>query len=82
MTERLLGRDGSMNNIDLCEDKKITISFSNLNEIKFIVNDFDEEELRQIIGQFNNGNLIKIRNIFVNPKNINYFKVDDLEEDL
>lgn len=71
-----------MNNIDLCEDKKITISFSNLNEIKFIVNDFDEEELRKIIGQFNNGNLIKIRNIFVNPKNINYFKVDDLEEDL
>ncbi len=71
-----------MNNIDLCEDKKITIGFSNLNEIKFIVNDFDEEELRQIIGQFNNGNLIKIRNIFVNPKNINYFKVDDLEEDL
>lgn len=71
-----------MNNIDLCEDKKITISFSNLNEIKFIANDFDEEELRKIIGQFNNGNLIKIRNIFVNPKNINYFKVDDLEEDL
>ena len=71
-----------MNNIDLCEDKKITISLTNLNEIKFIVNDFDEEELRQIIGQFNNGNLIKIRNIFVNPKNINYFKVGDLEEDL
>lgn len=71
-----------MNNIDLCEDKKITIGFSNLNEIKFRANEFDEEELIKIISQFNNGNLMKIRNIFVNPKNINYFIVDDLEEDL
>lgn len=71
-----------MNNIDFSEDKKITIGFSNLQEIKFRVNDFDEEELKKIISQFNNGNLMKIRNIFVNPKNINYFKVDDLEEDL
>lgn len=70
-----------MNKLDFCESKKITISFSNLNEIKFVVNDFDEEELKKIISQFNNGNLMKIRNIFINPKNINYFKVDDLEED-
>lgn len=71
-----------MNNIDFSEDKKITIGFSNLQEIEFRVNDFDEEGLKKIISQFNNGNLMKIRNIFVNPKNINYFKVDDLEEDL
>lgn len=62
--------------------KKITIGFSNSQEIKFIVNNFDEEELKKIISQFNNGNLMKIRNVFVNPKNINFFKVDDLEEDL
>lgn len=71
-----------MNELDFCEHKKITISFSNLNEIKFVVNEFDEEELKKIISQFNNGNLMTIRNIFVNPKNINYFKIDDLEEDL
>ena len=71
-----------MNELDFCEHKKFTISFSNLNEIKFVVNDFDEEELKKIISQFNNGNLMKIRNIFVNPKNINYFKIDDLGEDL
>lgn len=69
-----------MNNIDFSEDKKITICFSDLREIKFRANDFDEEELRKIISQFNNGNLMKIRNVFVNPKNIDYFKVDDLEE--
>ena len=71
-----------MNNLYFSEDKKITISFSNFNEIKFVVNEFDEEELKKIISQFNNGNLMKIRNIFVNPKNINCFKIDDLGEDL
>ena len=70
-----------MNNIDLCEDKKITIMFSNSPGIEFRVNDFGEEELRKIISQFNNGNLMKIRNIFVNPQNIDFFKVDDFEED-
>lgn len=71
-----------MNGLDSNEYQKITISFSNLNEIKFAVNEFDEEELKKIISQFNNGNLMKIRNIFVNPKNINYFKIDDLGEEL
>lgn len=71
-----------MNNIDLSEDKKFTIIFSNSPGVEFRVNDFDEEELRKIISQFNNGNLMKIRNIFVNPKNINYFKIDDFEEGL
>lgn len=70
-----------MNGLDFYEDKKITINFSDLQEIKFRVNDFDEDEMMKIISQFNNGNLIKIRNIFVNPQNINYFKVDDLEEE-
>ena len=54
-----------MNNLDFSEDKKITISFSNLNEIKFRVDDFDEEELRKIVSQFNNGNLMRFRNIFL-----------------
>lgn len=71
-----------MNNTKVIEDKKITIIFSDLYEVKFRMNDFDEEELREVISQFNNGNLMKIRNIFVNPKNINYFKIDDLGEDL
>lgn len=71
-----------MNGLDSNEYQKITISFSNLNEINFAVNEFDEEELKKIISQFNNGNLMKIRNIFVNPKNINYFKIDDLGEEL
>ena len=44
------------------------------------MNDFDEEELRKIISQFNNGNLMKIRNFYVNPKSINYFIIDDVEE--
>ena len=70
-----------MNGLDFGRCKKITIAFSDYREIKFALVDFDEEELKKIISQFNNGNLMKIRNIFVNPKNINYFKVDDLEEE-
>lgn len=69
-----------MNNIDLCEDKKFTIIFSNSPGVEFRVNDFDEEELRKIISQFDNGNLMKIRNFYVNPKSINYFIIDDVEE--
>lgn len=70
-----------MNGLDFDGYKKITIAFSDYREIKFALDNFDEEELKRIISQFNNGNLMKIRNIFVNPKNINYFKVDDLEEE-
>lgn len=70
-----------MNGLDFDGCKKITIAFSDHREIKFALVDFDEEELKKIISQFNNGNLMKIRNIFVNLKNINYFKVDDLEEE-
>lgn len=70
-----------MNGLDFDGYKKFTIAFSDYREIKFALDNFDEEELKRIISQFNNGNLMKIRNIFVNPKNINYFKVDDLEEE-
>lgn len=69
-----------MNNISFSGSKKMTINFTDLREIKFTLKNFDEDELTKIISQFNNGNLIKIRNIFVNPKNINYFKVDDVDE--
>ena len=71
-----------MNGLSFNGDKKITIHFSNFKEVKFAVINFDEEELRKIISQFNNGNLMKVRNIFISPKNINYFEVEDLEEDL
>lgn len=71
-----------MNGLSFDGCKRIAIKFSDSQEIKFTVNNFDEEELTKIISQFNNGNLMKIRNIFVNPKSINYFKVDDLEEGL
>ena len=54
-----------MNGLDSNECKKITISFSNLNEIKFAVSEFDEEELKKIISQFNNGNLIKFQHAWV-----------------
>lgn len=52
-------------------------------DLKLIgVDDFTQDELTKIISQFNNGNLMKIRNFFVNPKNINCFVVDDFEESM
>lgn len=60
--------------------KKFTIGFSNSQKAEFLVDDFTQDELRKIIGQFNNGNLMKIRSFYVNPKNINYFIIDDVEE--
>lgn len=71
-----------MNGLGFNGGKKITISFSNFKEVKFAVINFDEEELKKIISQFDNGNLMKVRNIFINPKNVDYFEVEDLEEDL
>ena len=62
----------------LLKIKKSQLFFSNSQEAKFEVHDFNEEELEKIISQFNDGNLMKFRNLFVNPKNINCFKVDDL----
>ena len=60
--------------------KKIKIHFSNGGELSFIVINFTEKELTKITSQFNNGNLMRIRNLSVNPKNINYFSIEDFEE--
>ena len=60
--------------------KKFTIGFSDSQKAEFLVDYFTQDELRKIIGQFNNGNLMKIRNFYVNPKNINYFIINDVEE--
>lgn len=59
--------------------QKIKIYFSNGGELSFLVRNFTEKELTKITSQFNNGNLMRIRNLSVNPKNINYFYVDDFE---
>lgn len=60
--------------------QKIKICFSNGEEFSFLVRNFTEKELTKITSQFNNGNLMRIRNLSVNPKNVNYFYVDDFEE--
>lgn len=62
--------------------KKFTIGFSDSQKAEFLVDDFTQDELTKIISQFNNGNLMKIRNFFINPKSINYFVVDDFEESM
>lgn len=60
--------------------QKIKICFTNGEELSFLVRNFTEKELTKITSQFNNGNLMKIRNLSVNPKNINYFFVEENEE--
>ena len=60
--------------------QKIKISFTNGEELSFLVRNFTEKELTKITSQFNNGNLMRIRNLSVNPKNVNYFFVEDFEE--
>lgn len=60
--------------------QKIKIHFTNGEELSFLVRNFTEKELTKITSQFNNGNLMKIRNLSVNPKNVNYFFVEDFEE--
>ena len=60
--------------------KKIKILFNNGEGIIFLPRNFTEKELTKITSQFNNGNLMRIGNLFVNPKNINYFFIDDFEE--
>lgn len=62
--------------------KKITIGFSDSQKIEFLAKDFDQDELVEIVTQFYNGTLMIIRNFYANPRNVNYFIVDDLEEDL
>lgn len=60
--------------------QKIKIHFTNGEELSFLVRNFTEKELTKITSQFNNGNLMRIRNLSVNPKNVNYFFVEDFEE--
>lgn len=60
--------------------KKIKICFSNGEELSFLVRNFTEKEFTKITSQFNNGNLMRIRNVSVNPKNVNYFFVENFEE--
>lgn len=60
--------------------KKFTIGFSDSQKAGFLVDDFTQDELTKIISQFNDGNLMKIRNFYVNPRNVNYIVVDDFEE--
>lgn len=62
--------------------KKITIGFSDSQKSEFLVEGFTQDELTEIITQFVDGRLMIIRNFYANPRNINYFIVDDLEEDL
>lgn len=69
-----------MNKQKSVELKKFTIGFSDSQKAEFLVDDFTQDELTKIISQFNNGNVMKIRNFYVNPKSINYFVVDDFEE--
>lgn len=69
-----------MNKQELKKYKKFTIGFSDSQKAEFLVDDFTQDELTKIISQFNNGNLMEIRNFYVNPGNVNYIIVDDFEE--
>ena len=60
--------------------QKIKICFTNGEELSFLVRNFTEKERTKITSQFNNGNLMRIRNLSVNPKSVNYFFVEDFEE--
>ena len=69
-----------MNKQELKKFKKITIGFSNSQKSEFLVKDFTQDELTEIVTQFVDGKLMIIRNFYVNPKNVNYIIVDDFEE--
>lgn len=69
-----------MNKQEMKKYKKITIGFSDSQKSEFLVEDFTQDELVEIITQFYNGTLMIIRNFYANPRNINYFIVDDFEE--
>lgn len=71
-----------MNKQEMKKYKKITIGFSNSQKSEFLVEDFTQDELTEIVTQFVDGRLMIIRNFYANPKNVNYIIVDDLEEDL
>lgn len=71
-----------MNKQEMKKYKKITIGFSDSQKSEFLVEGFTQDELTEIVTQFVDGRLMIIRNFYANPRNINYFIVDDLEEDL
>lgn len=71
-----------MNKQEMKKYKKITIGFSDSQKSEFLVEGFTQDELTDIVTQFVDGRLMIIRNFYANPRNINYFIVDDLEEDL
>ena len=69
-----------MNKQEMEKYKKITIGFSNSQKSEFLVEDFTQDELTEIVTQFVDGRLMIIRNFYANPKNVNYIIIDDFEE--
>lgn len=69
-----------MNKQEMKKYKKITIGFSNSQKSEFLVKDFTQDELTEIVTQFVDGRLMIIRNFYANPKNVNYIIIDDFEE--
>lgn len=69
-----------MNKQEMKKFKKITIGFSNSQKSEFLVKDFTQDELKEIVTQFVDGRLMIIRNFYANPRNVNYIIVDDFEE--
>lgn len=69
-----------MNKQEMEKYKKITIGFSDSQKTEFLVENFTQDELVEVITQFYNGRLMIIRNFYANPKNVNYIIVDDFEE--
>lgn len=60
--------------------KKFTIGFSDSQKAEFLVDNFTQDELKEILSQFYDGKLMIIRNFYANPKNVDYIIVDDFEE--
>lgn len=60
--------------------KKFIIGFSDSQKVEFLVDDFTQDELTKIISQFNDGKLMIIRNFYANPKSIDFFIIDEVEE--
>lgn len=69
-----------MNKQEMEKYKKITIGFSDSQKTEFLVENFTQDELVEVITQFRNGTLMMIRNFYANPRNVNYIIVDDFEE--
>lgn len=57
-----------MNKQEMKKYKKITIGFSNSQKSEFLVKDFTQDELTEIVTQFVDGRLMIIRNFYANPR--------------